>query len=87
MGVMDENPNEKSPYNAEVRQYATDLLGYLNKSGGTVPGGFTTKLFELWAKADIFNKAIIAQGWPLIAVALDANDKGGEAAVRAVAGI
>lgn len=87
MGVMEPNPNIKSPYCAEVRQYATDLLGYLNKSGGTVPGGFTTGVFELWAKADIFNKAIIAQGWPMIAVALDANDKGGEAAIRDVAGI
>lgn len=87
MGVMEPNPNIKSAYCAEVRQYATDLLGYLNKSGGTVPGGFTTGVFELWAKADIFNKAIIAQGWPFIAVALQANDRGGVAAIRDVAGI
>lgn len=84
---MEPNENEKSPYCAEVRQYATDLLGYLNKAGGTVPGGFTTKVFELWAKADMFNKAIIADGWPFIAVALRANDQGGEAALRDVAGI
>lgn len=63
----------KSPYNAEVRQYATDLLDYLGKSGGTVPGGFTTGVFELWAKADMFNKAIIADSWPFIAVALRAK--------------
>lgn len=77
----------RSPYNAEVRQYATDLLGYLGKSGGTVPGGFTWTLFDLWAKADMFNKAIIADSWPFIAVALRANDEGGEAALRDVAGI
>ncbi|HEX9227579.1 MAG TPA: hypothetical protein VF885_13125 [Arthrobacter sp.] len=84
---MEDDPNMKSPYNAEVRQYATDLLGYLNKSGGTVPGGFTTKVFELWAKADFVNKAVIAGAWPFIAVALHANDKGGEAAIRDIAGI
>jgi hypothetical protein len=87
MGRMEPNPNVKSAYCAEVRQYATDLLGYLGKSGGTVPGGFTTKVFELWAKADLFNKEIIAHGWPFIAVALRANDDGGEAALRDVAGI
>ena len=84
---MEPNPNIKSPYIAEVRQYATDLLGYLNKSGGTVPGGFTTKVFELWAVADLDNKAAIAGAWPFIAVALQANDKGGVAAIRDVAGI
>lgn len=77
----------KSPYNASTRQYATDLLGYLGKSGGTVPGGFTIKVFELWAKADFVNKAKIAQTWPFIGVALRANDEGGEAAIRDVAGI
>jgi hypothetical protein len=87
MRGMEEDPNMKSPYNAEVRQYATDLLGYLRKAGGTVPGGFTVGVFELWAKADMFNKAIIAEGWPFIAVALRANDQGGEAALRDVAGI
>jgi hypothetical protein len=76
-----------SPYIPEVRQYATDLLGYLNKPGGTVPGGFTTKLFELWAAADMDNKFKITEKWPFIAVALWANDRGGEAAVRDVAGI
>lgn len=84
---MEPNPNEKSPYIPEVRQYATDLLGYLHKSGGTVPGGFTIKVFELWAAADMDNKAIIAGAWPFIAVALHANDKGGESAIRDVAGI
>jgi len=76
-----------SPYNETVRAYARDLFGYLNKPGGTVPGGFTTKVFELWADADMFNKEIIAHGWPFIAVALRANDDGGEAALRDVAGI
>ena len=84
---MEPDPTMTSPYNETVRAYARDLLGYLNKPGGTVPGGFTTKVFELWAAADMFNKAVIAQAWPFIAVALDANDKGGEAAVRDVAGI
>jgi hypothetical protein len=84
---MEPNPNNKSAYCAEVRQYATDLLGHLNKPGGTVPGGFTSQLFDLWGKADMVNKAIIANGWPFIAVALRANDEGGEAAVRDVAGI
>lgn len=87
MGSMEFDPRETSPYHHEVRQYATDLLGYLDKPGGTVPGGFTTGVFELWAKADIFNKATIAQAWPFIAVPLDAYDMGGVAAVRAVAGI
>jgi hypothetical protein len=87
MGVMEEDLKQKSPYIPEVRQYATDLLGYLKKSGGTVPGHFTTKVFELWAVADIDNKAAIAGAWPFIAVALHANDKGGEAAIRDVAGI
>jgi hypothetical protein len=74
---MEPNPNVKSAYCAEVRQYATDLLGYLGKSGGTVPGGFTTKVFELWAAADMDNKAAIAGAWPFIAVALHANRQGG----------
>lgn len=73
-------------YIPEVRSYATDLLGYLYKSGGTVPGGFTIKVFELWAAADMDNKAVIAGAWPFIAVALHAYDKGGVAAVRDVAG-
>jgi hypothetical protein len=84
---MEPNPNIKSAYCTEVRQYATDLLGYLNKSGGTVPGGFTTGVFELWAKADFINKTIIANSWPFIGVVLRANDEGGEAALRDVAGI
>jgi hypothetical protein len=84
---MEDDPNMKSPYVLEVRQYATDLLGYLNKPGGTAPGGFTTKVFELWAAADMDNKFKIAETWPFIAVALHANDRGGEAAVRGVAGI
>jgi hypothetical protein len=33
------------------------------------------------------NKVIIAGAWPFIAAALHANDRGGEAAIRAVAGI
>jgi hypothetical protein len=37
-----------------------DLLGYLGKSGGTVPSSFTWKLFDLWAKADEGNKELIA---------------------------
>ncbi|WP_223884068.1 hypothetical protein [Pseudarthrobacter sp. BIM B-2242] len=84
---MEPDPTQPSPYNETVRAYARDLLGYLNKPGGTVPGGFTTKLFELWAKADFVNKAIIAQGWPFLGVVLVANDQGGEAAVRDIAGI
>ncbi|GAA4033074.1 hypothetical protein GCM10023063_15610 [Arthrobacter methylotrophus] len=78
---------ERSPYCPEARQYATDLLGHLGKSGGTIPGSFTAKVFELWAVADMTNKFIIASSWPFIAVALHANDYGGEAAVRSVAGI
>lgn len=78
------NPGQ-SPYLPEVRSYARDLLGYLNKSGGTVPGGFTTGVFELWAKADIFNKAIIEAGWPFIGYVLRANDEGGENALRSIA--
>lgn len=84
---MEPTTTTKSAYIPEVRQYATDLLGYLNKSGGTAPGGFTIKVFELWAAADMDNKFIIAGAWPFIAVALHANDRGGEAAIRAVAGI
>lgn len=84
---MEPDATKSNPYNETVRSYARDLLGYLNKPGGTVPGSFTTGVFELWAKADIFNKAIIARAWPFMAVALEANDKGGEAAVREVAGI
>lgn len=65
---------ERRPWSAEVRQYAADLLGHLNKSGSTVPGGFTTKLFELWAVSDIFTKAIIAQGRPMICLGAIARD-------------
>jgi hypothetical protein len=84
---MNPSKNQASPYNPAVRLYATDLLGYFGLPGGTVPGSFTWTMFDLWAKADIVNKAIIAQSWPFIAVALRANDEGGEAAIRAVAGI
>lgn len=87
MSGMNPKNKMKSPYNAEVRQYATDLLGYLDKPGGTVPGGFTTGVFELWPKADFVNKAIIASSWPAIGVVLRANDRDGEAALRDVAGI
>jgi hypothetical protein len=83
---MRPDPTQSSPYNETVRAYARDLLGYLNKPGGTVPGGFTTKLFELWGSADFINKIKIAQAWPHIGVVLRANDQGGEAAVRDVAG-
>lgn len=84
---MEPDPTQPSPYNETVRAYARDLLGYLNKPGGTVPGGFTTKLFELWAKADINNKMKIAHTWPHIGVVLAANDQGGEASVRHIAGV
>lgn len=87
MGCMEHDPDEKSPYLPEVRQYATDLLGYLHKDGGTVPGGFTIKLFELWATADISNKRIIESAWPFIGFVLCANAEGGEEALRKIAGI
>lgn len=80
------NATGTNPYIPAVRLYATDLLGYLGKAGGTVAGGFTTGVFELWAKADIFNKAIIESGWPFIAFVLRANDEGGETALREIAG-
>lgn len=58
---MANDPTETSPYSGEVRQYTTDVPGHLlDKSGGTVHGGFTTKVFELWAKVDFVNKAKIA---------------------------
>lgn len=84
---MEPDPNETSPYLPEVRQYATDLLGYLNKKGGTVPGGFTVGVFELWAKADFINKGIIESAWPYIGAVLRANDDGGPNALRRIAGI
>jgi hypothetical protein len=84
---MEPDPDEKSPYNAAVRAHARDLLGYMHKSGGTAPGGFTIRLFELWTSADRDNKAIIAVALPFMGVVSRANDEGGEAAVREVAGI
>lgn len=84
---MEFDPNEKSPYLPEVRQYATDLLGHLNKKGGTVPGNFTAKLFELWAAADISNQRIIEEAWPFIGFVLNANAAGGEDELRKIAGI
>jgi hypothetical protein len=84
---MEPDPNEKSPYLPEVRQYATDLLGFLDKKGGTAPGGFTIKVFELWAKADFTNKGIIESAWPFIGCVLRANDEGGAKALRSIAGI
>lgn len=84
---MEPDATKSNPYNETVRSYARDLLGYLNKPGGTVPGGFTIKLFELWAKADFVNKMKIQQTWPEIGHVLVVNDHGGEAAVRDLTGI
>jgi hypothetical protein len=87
MRCMEHDPDEKSPYLPEVRQYATDLLGYLNKKGGTVPGSFTVGVFELWAKADFINKGVIESAWPFIGCVLRANEEGGPKALRRIAGI
>jgi hypothetical protein len=81
------NPTKlDNPYNAEVRSYATDLIGYLRLPGGTMPSGFTYTLFDLWSKADEENRDLISRSWPLAAYVLRANDRDGEDGLRRIAG-
>lgn len=42
MGAMEHSETETNTYDPAALSDATDLLGYLGRSGGTVPGGLTT---------------------------------------------
>ena len=73
--------------NPETVHAAHDLLGHYRLPDGFHVGGFRASLFDTWAKADTINSARLAIAFPEIAPAVEAMRNGGEAAVRALAGL
>ena len=68
-----------------LTESARHLLGYYHKPGGYMPGGFTTKLIELFEKADPINRAKLAAVYPEISHVAALLERGHEDEVRAIA--
>lgn len=71
--------------NPEVQHAARDLLGHHNKPGGYVPGGFRSKLFDLWVSADRKHSIRLSAAFPEVAPAIEALSTGGFEALTALA--
>lgn len=54
----------------ETQEACRHVLGYHGYEGGYPPGGFTTQLIELWAKADMTNQWRLSTGFPVMAYAI-----------------
>lgn len=67
-------------------QAVRDVLGFYGYAGGQPPSGFTTALLIAWEKADMRNRAILADGFPHLAHAiLLLQNLGGEELSRVAA--
>ncbi|MBW4095892.1 MAG: hypothetical protein HIU81_11260 [Acidobacteria bacterium] len=71
----------------EKQHIALDFLGYLRDKRGHQPGGFTTGLFDLWGKADSYNKARLAMAFPVHAAVINLYNAEGIEAVAKLAGV
>jgi hypothetical protein len=45
---------------------ARSVLGFYGYEGGVQPGGFVTALIKAWEKADLSNRARLAQAFPVL---------------------
>lgn len=64
---MNTRPLNLSPI---TMQAVRDVLGFYGYAGGWPPSGFTTALLIAWEKADMRNRAILADGFPHLAHAI-----------------
>ena len=61
---------------ADTQEACRHVLGYHGYEGGYPPGGFTTQLIELWAKADMNNQARLAVAFPAMGYAIRLLQRG-----------